>query len=164
MAETAIAGANTGAGILPYFYGIQAVGGAFSSYQQGKARRYASRANERIAEMQAKDALARGQEAEALSRQKGKKVRGSQKAALAAQGIRVDYGSAQDIQQETEDISELDALNIRLNAAREAFGYQSQARGFAAEGQQAMRAGRIGALDTLLSGGLKAYDAYDRRR
>lgn len=158
--------ASTGAGSygLPALMAVQAVSGAYSQYQQGKARKYASRANERVAEMQAKDALARGREAEAVSRQKGRKVRGSQRAAMAAQGIRTDFGSALDIQQETEDIGELDALNIRLSAAREAFGYQSQARGFAAEGNQAMRAGTIGGLDTLLSGGIKAYDAYKRTR
>ena len=110
---------------LPFMYGIQALSGAYSTYQQGRAQRAISRANERLAEMRARDAIKRGQEAEGISRQRTRKVLGSQRAAQAAQGIRTDYGSPLDIQLETGDIGELDALTIKNNALREAFGHRA---------------------------------------
>lgn len=158
----ASAGAGAGAGSygLPALMAVQAVTGAYSSWQQGKAQRYISKANARISEMQARDALKRGHEAEGISRQKTKKLIGSQRAALAAQGIRVDYGSAQDIQQEAQDIGELDALTIKNNAAREAFGFMQEASNSSMQGRLASSMANTKAMDTLLSGGIQAYGAY----
>lgn len=150
--------------------------GAWSVYQQGKMQKaqYSTAAqiaeiNARIAEMQARDALKRGHEAEGRSRQTFKKLRGSQRATLAAQGIRVDVGSAQDIQQEAADIGEFEALTIRNNAAREAFGYRSQGIGFQmqatgaeAAGRLAASQGRIAATQTLMTGGLQAASYYQQ--
>ena len=73
----------------------------------------------KMADLMAKDAEKRGHEAEALLRQKGKKTVGSQKVQFAGQGIRVTGDvSAQDIMQETKDVTELDAMTIKNNAAR----------------------------------------------
>ena len=140
--------------------GVQAVTGAYSSWQQGKAQRYISNANARISEMQARDALKRGHEAEGISRQKTKKLIGSQRAALAAQGIRVDAGSALDVQQESADIGELDALTIKNNAAREAFGFMQEASNSSMQGRLAYQAGVNKSMDTLLSGGIRAMGVY----
>jgi len=155
-------GASTGVGAMPLLYGMQAVSGAYSSYMQGKAQKRIAETNRRLAEMRAEDALKRGHEAEAVSRGRTKKLIGSQRAALAAQGIRVDYGSAQDIQQEAADIGELDALSIRTNALREAFGAKSEGLSASMQGRFAEMEsqGRVGS--SLLTGGLQAYDAYKR--
>lgn len=139
---------------------IQAVGSAFSSYQQGKAQKAIYKANESISRMQAEDAIKRGHELEARSRQRTRKLRGSQRTALAAQGIRLDAGSALDIQMETEDFGELDALTIKNNALREAFGYRSQARVSSMQGQLADSAAKNEAIQTLLTGGMKAAKQY----
>lgn len=190
------AGASTN--YMPYLSAISAVSSAYSSYQQGKTQKYISRANAAIAEsnartqariaqvnakfaeMQARDAFKRGQEGEAISRMKVKKTIGAQRAAMAAQGIRVDEGSAQDIQQETQEIGALDVMTIRNNAMREAFGYETQARaetmkgqfattqgamqaaGLRMQGDWAYTAGRNQALETLLTGGMRTYDLYKR--
>lgn len=139
---------------------MQGLSGAYGSYEQAKAGRRISKTNERIAAMQAQSALARGHEAEGISRQRGKKMLGSQRAALAAQGIRLDAGSAQDIQQETLDIGELDALTIKNNALREAFGYKMQGISESMQGRLTYQAGMNQATGSLLTGGIKAYDYY----
>lgn len=155
---------------------MQAVFGAWAAYQQGKGQRAQFKAqaniaeiNSRIAEMQAQDALRRGHEAEAQSRQSFKKLRGSQRAALAAQGIRVDAGSAQDIQQETEDIGEFEALTLRNNAARQALGYRGQGAGFdiqaigaRAQADIATRTARVQGTSSLLTGGMQAASYYQQ--
>ncbi len=148
---------------LPALMAVQAVTGAFSSYMQGKAQRYISRANANIADMQARDALKRGHEAEGISRQRTKKLIGSQRAALAAQGIRVDSGSALDVQLEAGDIGELDALTIKNNALREAFGFQTEAANASMQGRLAYQSGINESMQTLLTAGIKIADYYQPR-
>ncbi len=147
---------------LPYMYGIQALSGAFSAYQQGKARKYISKSNEMTARLQAEDARRRGNEYEAISRQKTKKALGSQKASYAGQNVSVSDGSPLDVYTETANIGELDALTIKNNAARAAFGYEIDALSSSMEGRLSYQVGVNSALDTLLTGGLRAYDAYKR--
>lgn len=147
---------------LPALMAVQAVTGAYSSYQQGKAQRHISKANERMYEMQARDALNRGHEAEGISRQKTKKLIGRQRVSLAAQGIRLDSGSALDVQMEAGDIGELDALTIKNNALREAFGFQSEARNTSMQGRLAYQGAKNDAMTTLLTGGIRAVDYYQR--
>ena len=149
---------------LPALMAVQAVTGAYSSYQQGKAQRYISESNARVAEMKARDALKRGHEAEGLSRQRTKKLIGSQRASLAAQGIRLDAGSALDVQMEAGDFGELDALTIKNNALREAFGFKTEARNASMQGRMAYQTGTNEAMQTLLTGGIRAVDYYQRSK
>lgn len=132
------------------------LGSAFAERELGKTRRVVSETNERLADLKAEAAKGRGREALARSRQKFKRLLGKQRAALAASGVDIGTGSAQDIQKETQVMSELDALTIKTNAAREVFGFKTQASQFAAEGKQADRASKISAMNTLLTGGLQA--------
>lgn len=140
--------------------GAQTLSSAFSSYQGGEANRSISRSNARIKRMQAEDVRKRGHEAEAQTRQKYKKTVGSQRAQMAAQGLNLDIGSPMDIQQETQDVGELDALTIQNNAARAAFGYTTDAMRSDMEGDLYHQQGVNAALDTLLSGGIQAYGQY----
>lgn len=141
---------------------IQGVTGAYSSFIRGRAERRLAEANARIAKMKARDALKRGREAVAVSRQGTRKLVGSQRAVLAAQGIRLDVGSAQDIQQEALDVGELDALTIQNNALREGFGFSSQAEEERLRGRLAFGAGVTEGLDTLLTGGIRAAGFFDQ--
>ena len=52
---------------------------------------------------------------------------GGIKAAQAANGVDVNSGSAKDVQQTQSMLGALDALTIRSNAARQAFGFQQEA-------------------------------------
>lgn len=79
-----------------------------------------------LGEIQAKDAIARGAQEESKFRQGVRGLIGSQRAGFAAGNIDVSYGSAVDVQAESAFMGELDALTIRTNAAREAWGYRVQ--------------------------------------
>lgn len=97
----------------------------------GKAQRAASESqaqladyNAGVAELQAQDAVARGSLDESRFRQNVRQVIGSQRAGMAAGNVDVGYGSAVDVQGDAAFLGELDALTIRTNAARQAWGYQ----------------------------------------
>ncbi len=152
-----------GGGTLAGLAIIQAVTGAFTQFQAGRARKYIARANERLFEFKATDAKRRGRERAGRVRQRGKKVIGAQRAALAAQGIRVDVGSASDIQRETADITDFDAMTIKNNALREAFGFETRGADIRLESRFDRGATVVRATGTLLTGGIQAASFLRRR-
>lgn len=123
--------------------------------------------NASVAEAQSADAIERGQEEEHRFRSTVKGVIGAQRAEAAAQGVDVSYGSAVDVQADAAMLGELDALTIRTNAAREAWGYQVQAYDYRkraditrregvmmeAAGREAQVASRYGVASTLVGSG-----------
>lgn len=107
--------------------------------------------NAQVAELQAEDAITRGQEEEQRYRQKVRQTIGAQRVGFAASNIDVGFGSAVDVQADAAMLGELDALTIRGNAAREAWGFKMQAEDLHARGQLAREegvayaeAGRVG--------------------
>lgn len=116
--------------------GLQAAGlafSAFSSYNQAEGQKEAAnyqasvaRNNAQIAEWQAQDASKRGEEEETRQRMRTAQLKGSQRAGLAANGIDISEGSAAQIQADTDWMGEQDALTIRDNAKRNAWGWRSQ--------------------------------------
>lgn len=142
------------------------IGGASSAFQSaGAARRQGAYSaaidtqNAGLADAQARDAVARGTIAEDRQRQQTAGLAGSQRATAAANGIDVGSGSAADITSDTARMGELDALTIRNNAAREAYGYQVSAANDRAAAINAQQAGnnqagadRAGGYSALLTG------------
>lgn len=107
---------------------------AMSAYQSARNERagYAYQAqvadnNAQIAEWQAKDSIQRGQTEEQNQRLKTASTYGSQRAALAANGVVLSEGSALDVLTTTKYLGERDALTVRDNALKEAWGYKNQA-------------------------------------
>lgn len=145
--------------------GAQAAGtlaGAFSSFMQGSANRRISRVNERMSEMQAKDAISRGKEAEDRLRRDVKQLIGTQKSAYAAQGVDVGVGgdSASTVMADTAALGELDALMIRNNARREAFGFRMQGISQAGQASLNQNTARQQGYATLLSGAGSTFMTY----
>jgi hypothetical protein len=163
---------------------LMAAGTATSVYGQVRAGRAARKAGEAaressdsqadladynaaVAELQAQDALERGAEDEARFRTNIRGAIGAQRANIAAGNIDVSFGSAVDVQADAAFLGELDALTLRTNAGREAWGYQVQAEDYRArariarkEGVYLERSGRveqtthnINAVGSLVSGG-----------
>lgn len=147
--------------------GLQAAGatssifGAFSKSSAEKAAyEYQAKVAENnalAAEWQAQDAIVRGQAAEAQQRMKTAQLKSTQRASLAARGIDLGEGSALNILTDTDYMGELDALTIRNNAAREAWGARERARGAMTDSELlSMRAGMVNpvgaATGALLSG------------
>lgn len=154
--------------------GLSTVGGAANAWAQGQSAQAGAnfeaaslRMNAELAEGQAKDATQRGREAESRYRQQVKAVMSTQRARMAASGVSIESGSAVDVQADTAAIGELDALTIRNNAAREAWGYRVQGAGLSSQaglveaaGRNAARGGAMAAGQTLLTGAINTYGVY----
>lgn len=112
--------------------------------------------NARLSEMSASDAISRGDKSATLVQKQGQQTIGSQRAGLAAQGIDVNSGSASDVQSSTAAMAAQDALTVKNNAWREAWGYKVQANQATLGGQFAKIGGDAAANSTLLTGGMNA--------
>lgn len=133
--------------------GLVAGGAAVSAVGQVKAGNAARRLgdfNAQVAELQATDALARGQAEESQFRQSVRGLIGQQRTGFAGQNVDVGSGSAADVQADAAFLGELDALTIRNNAAREAWGYRVDAQNARLGGQMQQSAARWGAAGTIL--------------
>jgi len=119
---------------------LQAAGAgasAFGAYQNAKAERgslnYQAQVasnNATLAEQQAHIALENGVTAEQNQRLRNAATYSSQRTSLAANGVALDEGSPAEVLATTKYIGERDALTIRDNAAREGWGYDTQAQGY----------------------------------
>lgn len=136
--------------------GVMIAGTLFAADAQSKQAKYQEKVAENNAitqENMAKDAEARGRIEEANHRLKVAQMKSSQRAALGASGAEVNTGSAALLQQDTMEMGELDALTIRSNAQREAWGYRAGASNSRAQGQLDRMRGKSNAMGTLLTGG-----------
>jgi len=87
------------------------------------------------------------------TRKQGKAVQGAQKTGYAAQGVVVGDGSSGQMLDQTAKLSEQDALQIKLNAAREAWGLKEQAKQTRYAGDMAKFKGRMDAIGGILGTG-----------
>lgn len=122
--------------------------------------------NASVADLQAVDAVERGAEEESRYRTQIRGAIATQRTNIAAGNVDVGFGSAVDVQGDAAYVGELDALTLRTNAAREAWGYQVQATDLrkraeiarkegvylAETGRQNQSAANWGAGGTLLGG------------
>jgi hypothetical protein len=151
-----------GAGAVNQFAGQRKQAGIIEQEGQYAADIYGQ--NAALADLQATDAIARGAEAESRYRTQIKGLVGSNRANMAAQGIDVSTGSAVDVQRDVEAVGELDALTIKNNAAREAFGYRVEASQYRRQADLARlgarnqaKALRRASLGSLLTGAANVY-------
>lgn len=149
------------------------IGGASALYQ-ADATSKASKYNAEVAEMnatlserRAKDAEERGRKEEQAKRLEIASLQGRQRAAMAANGVDLAFGSPLDTLLNTAYLGELDALTIRRNAAHEAYDYRVDAvNGRAdaslsrASASNAMTAGYLDAAGTVLGGASSSYKSY----
>jgi hypothetical protein len=132
------------------------VGTAATQLMAGDANAAVAGQNAKIATMRAREAARRGEFEADRFRRDTKRTIGAQRASMAGQGVAVDSGTALEIQEQTAEIGELDALEIRNNAAREAFGYKTEAVDARLRGRQERIRGQTGAASTLLTAGTRA--------
>lgn len=147
---------------------------AYGAYSQGQSQKamygYESQVaanNAAIQRQNAAWATAKGESAAADQGQRTRQMVGEQMAVQAAQGINVDQGSAVDVRASTAMLGEQSALNIRSNAAREAYGYDVGAVSETAQSQldrmagaNAATAGEIGAVGSLVGAAGSAGSEY----
>lgn len=141
---------------------VSAVGMFAQGSAQAAADKYQAQVaenNKIIAEQNAVYELQAGQTEEQAQRIKTSQVLGQAEAVQSASGIDASRGSAVKVRKSTAVIGELDALNIRDNAARRAYGYRAEGVNFAAQAglyrmqaKSDMMGGILGGLGSLIGG------------
>lgn len=157
--------------------GTSVLGFAMQAYGQNQAAKAQAgqyqyqaavdRNNKIIADRQAEDAIKRGEAEEESHRRKVQAIKADQRVGFASRGI--DLGSDVVIETLSDSamLGELDALTIRSNAAREAYGYRVQGMNYEASAgnnalaaKNAKSAGKTAVMSTLLSGASTVADSY----
>lgn len=138
--------------------GIKTVGAIQQARAENKAAEYNAKLAEQNAAMQeaqAQDAVVRGQEEERRHRNNVANMVSDQRAAFAASGVAVDSGAPLDVIAQTAYMGEEDALTIRANAAREAWGNKVQASNYLSQAKLLRKSKTnpyLGAAGGLLTG------------
>jgi len=162
-AAIGMATAKVGSGIAGAYSKSKAQA-AEGEYQSGQIEH-----NARFQAFQAADAVARGEKTAVKAQQATKSLIGSQRVALAAQGIDIESGSALQVQEESAAIGAEEVLNIRNNAWREAWGYRSAQADMITQAKLTKISSKFAAKRTILTAGLQAvgdvstsYYQYDQ--
>lgn len=120
----------------------------YMQYQQSKYQQKVAKANQANENARAADALDRGtQEQDRLAR-RYRALQGSQRAAMAANGIDVDFGSAGDVLQDTRDLYREDAKTLADNTLNEVKGIEISAANFGAQAKASGMAATGAAIST----------------
>lgn len=135
---------------------ISAIAGAkkaHDAHAAGVSARKVMDANALLGTQQANDATNRGERDVSLYQQQADQIEGAQRAGFSSQGVKVDEGSAAQVQADAKTLAQQDIETIRLNAAREAWGYRTQAADTKKRGAIAEREGNNAALGSLIGTG-----------
>jgi hypothetical protein len=164
VSTTALAALSVG-NTLGGFFGAQ--GAARGAKAQGNYQGAIYDQNASLADQQAKDALAIGEDQVSQHRAEVRQLIGSERAALGAQGIAIDSGSALDVQTNSAAMGELDTQRIVNNAKRRAWGFSAEAAGYRSQAVLARMAGdnaaqtyRNAGFSTLLTGASNIANLY----
>ena len=123
---------------------------AYGQYQQGQAAAQVGRNNQIMSEYAAQDALKRGEEEATRTRRQGDQIKGAQRSTMAARGLDLGVGTAQELQDQTDFFSLTDQTTARNNAKREAWSNRVQGTNARAQGDFAQKQGNLSAFSTLL--------------
>lgn len=132
---------------------------AGSQYAQGQTESSLYNANAQYATSNAEATRIAGAQEEQGYRNQVRARLGAQRAALGAAGADTASGTGLKLQADTAQIGEQDALTIRANAYRKAFGYDVEAYENRMRAKMARTKGNVGAFSTLLGGGFQAYQS-----
>lgn len=150
--------------------------GGLGAFQSGRASAAAATYNSQVSEQNAQLAQQNAKWAteagEAKVEQQGAKTRaqvGGILAAQAANNVDVTKGSAVDVRSSAASLGELSAINIRSDAARQAYGLESQASSASAQSQldkmeagQDEIAGEVGGASSVIGGVGTAASNYGK--
>lgn len=156
--------------------GATAASTAATAYGQVRAGRASSQAadynaqiaqnNTQIAKQNATWAGQEGVQQASISEQKTRAGIGAITANQGASGVDIHSGSSAAVRASAKEVGALDAMTIRSNAARRAYGYETQGTSDTAQAQldrftakNDTTAGNIGATSTVLGGAAKSYEA-----
>lgn len=149
---------------------------AYSAYEQGQSQKASmayqaqvAKNNQAIADQYAQMELAKGRQMEETKRLATAQQEGAIRAAAGASGLDPNSGSPVRLQEDTARVGEEDALTIRANAARAAYGYRVQGLNYGAQAgldemasADAARGGALGAFSSILGGASSTADKWAR--
>ena len=124
-----MSGATSAAVIMGASAGMSMMGAYSNSQAQKSGMKYQAEVaanNATIAQEQASIAIQNGQRSEQTQDLKTDQVYGAQRAAMAANGVDLGEGSANEVLTTTKFMGTRDALTIHDNTLRTAWGYQVQ--------------------------------------
>jgi hypothetical protein len=136
--------------------GISAIG----AMNQASAAQQVARNNAQMAEYAAQDASRRGEEEAAAIQRKGAALKSAQRVNLAAKGLDLSYGTAADLQDQTDFFTQSDVATTRTNAQREAWSMRARGQQDLAQGRAAASNARLQAAGTLLTGAGQVSDKW----
>lgn len=153
---------------------VSALSSAAAASQKGQAESNAAmyqaavaRNNEIVAKQNADYAIEKGKAGEEAKRERTAQMIGSQRARAGASGLAVEGESGLRLYSDIAQLGEVDALTIRNNAAREAYGWETQGANFAAEAKlydmrarSAEDAGSLGAFSSIIGGASGVADKW----
>lgn len=138
----------------------QGILGYVQNNQQAKYASAVARNNAIVAERAAKDALARGDREEHLRRLQTSQDVSSAKTLAASGGFNVNSGSALTRQSDLDALGDVEALTIRNNSQREAYGIRTSAAASAAQSQGQIAGFQNAGLSSLITGARKTQGLY----
>jgi hypothetical protein len=140
--------------------GGEAVGSFINQERTAGAIVAQSDFDRKMADLQAQDAIQRGNQAARRAEVATTGEVGRARARMAAGGVSISSGSALDVQVQDATFGELDAQTIRNNAMREALGYKTQAGLSALAARARAQAIEGQAVDTLATGAARTYGMF----
>lgn len=112
----------------------------YSAHEQAQGQKDMARYNAQVAdnnaktnEIEAQDAIKRGDEEANAIRRNADMLKGSQRASMAARGLDLAEGTAAELQFQTDFFSSVDQATARDNAKRQAWGIRTQGANFKSE-------------------------------
>lgn len=125
--------------------------GGLSSYEAGKAQSQIAKDNAAVAARNAELTMAAGEQSAFNLGLKNRAQMGAITAGQGASGLDLASGSSKDVRDSQQALGLFDTMNVRSNAAREAFGYKVKESEFKNEAGMARARGRAALAGSVLS-------------
>lgn len=103
-----------------------------SAINQSRATQQIANNNAQIAEQQAQEAQRLGEKQAIEVQRKGAAIKSAQRVGLAAKGLDLGYGTAADLQDQTDFFTQSDVATTRTNAAKDAWGKRAMGANYRA--------------------------------
>jgi hypothetical protein len=157
-----IAALGLATGLQTFTLGASLLGtgvSAMSAMNQASANQQIAQNNAKVAEYQAQDIQRRGEEDAQAIQRRAAALKSSQRVNLASKGLDLGYGTAADLQDQTDFFAASDVATARTNAAKDAWGKRAMGANYRAEAsaQNPLMAG----AGTLLSGAGQVADKWN---
>lgn len=137
------------------YIGMAVMAGA--TVYNGQVQQQIGKRNADVLEQKAAESRKMGAIQEEQKRIQTEQALGAQRAAAGASGVETEGGSYGLLYQDTATQGELDALTIRSNAAKGAWGYDQEAASSRYQGDAAAQGSLYGAAGTILQGAGQAW-------